>query len=187
MRAGEAVVVGGANGSGKSTLLRTLAGLIVPSAGSVVVAGTDLRRRAAPAGSVALIGHDTALQPDLTVRENLELVARLLGCPHAEVDAVLAEVGLAAAADRTAASCSAGMIRRAEFARALLARPALLLLDEPDVALDRDARRLVGAIAHGVRRAGGAVVVVSHDAEQAGRALSAPIAWLRGGRLEIAA
>ena len=165
---GEAVGVFGANGAGKTTLLRVIATLLEPSAGSGRVLGValeepdrfDVRRR------IGLIGHNPALYPELTLRENLRFVADVAGLPHGAVDTALETVGLAGSADRLAAVCSYGMLRRAEFARELMRSPDLLLLDEPHTALDPSAVELVTRVGRSVTARGGAVVVVSHDRDR---------------------
>ena len=156
----------GANGSGKTTLLRIIATLMRPSAGSGEVLGADLNGadRFGVRPRIGLIGHIPGLYPELTLGENLEFAARIAGIPHRRVGEVLAGVGLANAGDRSADACSHGMQRRAEFAREMMRRPDLLLLDEPHTALDKEAVDLVGHLVESIASAGGAVVVVSHDA-----------------------
>ncbi|MBW3658627.1 MAG: heme ABC exporter ATP-binding protein CcmA [Actinobacteria bacterium] len=181
---GEVVGVTGPNGSGKSTLLRVLATLRRPAAGSLEILGRswphvstpEVRRR------IVLVGHDPGLHPDLTLAENLELVAALSGESSSSARCALADVGLAAAADRPAGACSEGMRRRSGLARALLCRPQLLLLDEPHASLDVASRPLVAGIADRVTARGGAVVVVTHDVEGANGHLDR-VLTLQGGRL----
>lgn len=165
VRRGEAVAITGPNGSGKSTLLRVLATLLPPSAGTVTVLGVGWPGRIPPPvrQRISLVGHDPALHPDLTIAENLRLVAELLGRPRDEVERVLGEVGLAGAADRLVRVCSQGMRRRTELARVLQSRPHLLLLDEAHAALDVYARHLVTSVVEQVTGAGGAAVLVTHD------------------------
>lgn len=94
---GQAVVLTGANGSGKTTLLRVLATLLRPSAGSVQLLGDSWTDAARPSRrrAIALVGHRSSLHPDLTLAENLELIARLAGVDPSRVPAVLDRVGLA--------------------------------------------------------------------------------------------
>lgn len=155
----------GPNGSGKSTLLRLLATLVPPSAGQLTLFGTaagaarepGVRRR------IGYVGHEPALHPDLSLRDNLHLVARLAGRDRSSADEALGAVGLAGAAERTVATCSEGMRRRAELARILVCRPQLLLLDEAHAALDATSRGLVDTITDDVVGRGGAAVLVTHD------------------------
>ena len=165
---GETVGLFGANGSGKTTLLRIIATLLRPSAGSGEVLGADLNGvdRFGVRPRIGLIGHIPGMYPELTLGENLQFAARIMGIPDSRVGEVLSAVGLAEAKDRRADACSHGMQRRAEFAREMMRMPDLLLLDEPHTALDRDAVDLVGHLVESIASAGGAVVVVSHDAER---------------------
>ena len=166
--AGEAVGIVGPNGSGKSTLLRVLATLLRPTEGTVTAFGErmgdenafGIRRR------IALIGHQPALYPQLTLRENLAFVGRLSGHAEDRVDEMLEIVGLAGAVNRRAEQSSHGMQRRVEFARVIQTRPDLLLLDEAHAGLDREAGMLVDAVVDNVRSRGGAAVFVSHELDR---------------------
>lgn len=163
--AGECVGLVGANGSGKSTLLRVLATLLAPVGGHGQVLGAVLGSAACVTvrPRIALVGHDPALYPRLTLRENLHFLARLTGRSARAADEALEAVGLARAADRRAEVCSQGMRRRAELARVLFTEPRLLLLDEAHAGLDTASVGLVEAVVARVRDGGGASVVVSHD------------------------
>jgi ABC-type multidrug transport system ATPase subunit len=113
--------------------------------------------------AIALVGHVPALYPQLTLQENLEMVARLLGERPDRTARALEVVGLAGARHRRAGHCSQGMLRRAELARALVTRPRLLLLDEAHAGLDPAASQLVELLVAEVRSRGGAAVLVSHE------------------------
>lgn len=157
LRAGAITLCTGPNGSGKTTLLRVLGQLLRPTSGTVT---SSFR------GCAELVGVDASLHPDLTLQENLDVVAEIVGAGPGATTAALAHVGLAGAAGRRAGRCSAGMRRRTEFARLQLTRPEILLLDEPDTALDQASQVLVeDAITATVRR-GGAVVVATHAPER---------------------
>jgi len=162
---GEAVGLVGANGSGKTTLLRVAATLVAPTSGAGRVLGAGLRdpERFGVRRRIGLIGHLPALYPDLSLLENSRFVARLVGAPPAAGDESLVRVGLSGARFRRAADCSHGMQRRAEFARLLITRPDLVLLDEAHAGLDRHAEALVALIVDEVRGRGGAALLVSHE------------------------
>ena len=165
IRSGDAIGVSGPNGAGKTTLLRLLATLSRPTRGSYSILGAG--RGCSPEDlsstrrQIALVGHAPALWPDLTLQENVDLVARLRGDPPG-VDP-LEEVGLARVAGWKAGHASLGMQRRVEFARLLNRTPRLLLLDEPLAGLDSATRPLVDRIVGRVADRGGAAVLVSHD------------------------
>lgn len=168
VEAGEAVGVLGPNGSGKSTLLRVLATLLPPVAGSGHVLGARLGSREVEEvrPGIALVGHAAALYPQLTLGENLRFFCRLTGRGPEVAESALAAVGLGGAADRSAERCSHGMLRRAELARVMIARPRLLLLDEAHAGLDRASAALVDVVVAEVRERGGGAVVVSHEADR---------------------
>ncbi len=168
---GEVVGVAGPNGSGKTTLLGVVATLIRPNSGTGRVLGAALgtddvrrvRRR------IGLSGHEPAVYPDLTLAENLRFVARIAGVTVEAADRALADVGLAAAADRPAGRSSHGMQRRIDLARMLMLEPDLVLLDEAHAGLDQDAEVIIDVILERTRRRRGAALIVSHDAERLAR------------------
>jgi heme exporter protein A len=188
VHAGEAVGLVGANGSGKTTLLRVLATLLPPTSGRGAVLGARLgsRARFAVRPAIALIGHVPSLYPQLSLADNLGLVARLLGRRPEEVLQALHAVGLAGARNRRAGNCSQGMLRRAEFARTLLTRPQLLLLDEAHAGLDPTASDLVEHLVTEIRDRLGAAVVVSHEPRRLGHLVDRTVE-LADGRLRPAA
>jgi sulfonate transport system ATP-binding protein len=132
---GEIVGIVGTSGCGKSTLLRIVGGLEQPSAGSVMLDNVAV---AGPRPEVGLVFQEPRLMPWLSVRENVEfaLARRPREQRRPLAEAALARVGLRAFADALPQQLSGGMAQRAAIARALVARPAVLLLDEPFSALD---------------------------------------------------
>ncbi len=181
--AGATLAVLGHNGAGKSTLLRILATLLRAHRGEVELFGEALPSRGfAVRGRVGLLGHDPLLYRDLTPRENLRYHARLHGVEEARVREVLDAVGLAGRADDPVRSLSRGLTQRAAVARAVLHRPALLLLDEPRANLDPAAAELVEPL---IGRASGATrVITSHD-PGAAIAESDLVLGLRDGRVAL--
>jgi len=167
---GDALAVLGPNGAGKTTLLRILAGLTRPSAGIVRVLGRPLERGDPEVRRpIGLLSHQSFLYDDLTLLENLTFAARLYGVasPQTAALAALAEVDLAARAEDRPRSLSRGLQQRASIARALIHRPAVLLLDEPFTGLDASAADRLRGVLLRFREGGGGVVVVTHQAAEA--------------------
>ena len=166
LQPGEALWVQGRNGSGKTTLLRMLCGLARPDRGAVFWRGQAiLDTRPQFHAELLHIGHADGLKPDLLAWENLALGA-LPGshCTRAEAQQALAEIGLAAEAQRPVRLLSQGQRKRVALARLLLApqRP-LWILDEPIASLDQEAAAQVGAILQAHCARGGMLVLTTHQ------------------------
>jgi heme ABC exporter ATP-binding subunit CcmA len=165
IRAGEAVGLLGPNGAGKTTLLKILATVARPTRGDARIGGHDCAREAERVrGLVGLVAHGTHLYDDLTALENLKFWRRFAG-ERPDPDALrsaLAEVELDDCADARVRTFSAGMKRRLSLARMLLARPRVLLLDEPFSSLDQGARKWLEQYLHAFTAAGGAILMATH-------------------------
>jgi heme exporter protein A len=161
---GTSLAVLGPNGAGKSTLLRLIAGLARPTAGTLRIAGDD-SHKARTRGRIGYIGHATLLYPALTARENLIFAGRCQGIadPAERATALLADQGLATAADRPAGEFSRGMAQRLAIARGLVHDPSIVLLDEPFTGLDQVAATRLAERISGLRRDGRTLVLVTHD------------------------
>jgi heme ABC exporter ATP-binding subunit CcmA len=184
LRRGEIAVLLGANGAGKTTLLRVLAGLSLPSRGSVEIAGSRDRRQARAA--VGYVGHETMLYGALSAAENLRFAARLYGHGPERVRGLLEAAELVGVADQRAESFSRGMRQRLAIARAQVHEPSVLLLDEPFNALDPRAAAALDQTLRHLRDTGAALCLVSHDLERAAKL--ADVVWvLRRGRVESVA
>ncbi|MEM7249238.1 MAG: ATP-binding cassette domain-containing protein [Acidobacteriota bacterium] len=161
---GECLALVGPNGAGKTSLLELLAGLRPPTSGKIEVLGES--PFPSPPAGVELVATTPALHPDLTLRESLLLRARLAGLDRDETDRrvrlLLHELGLASAADRLAPETSTGQRRRAALAQALLSRPRLLLLDEPESGLDPTGVDWLGTVLDRLVASGCGVIVSSH-------------------------
>jgi len=169
---GEASLVIGPSGSGKSTLLAILAGLIVPAAGRVSVAGCDLAalgpasRDRFRARHVGLVLQTLHLIGVLSVRDNLRIARRLAGLAEdpAIVDGALAALGIEALASRKASRLSVGEAQRVAIARAVVNRPPLILADEPTAALDdANCQRALALLVDQAAACGATLVVATHD------------------------
>ncbi|HZB93294.1 MAG TPA: ABC transporter ATP-binding protein [Stellaceae bacterium] len=164
---GEIVGIVGASGCGKSTLLRIVGGLERPSSGSVALDGVGV---AGPRPEVGLVFQEPRLMPWLSVRGNVEfaLARRPREQRRALAEAALARVGLGAFADALPQQLSGGMAQRAAIARALVARPQVLLLDEPFSALDAFTRFSLQDHLLDIWRADQPTMLfVTHDIEEA--------------------
>jgi len=174
MSRGAIVAISGRSGAGKTTLLNLLVGLDRPNAGSVAVDGTTLgdldesglahlRREI-----VGYVPQAPSLVPILSAAENVEVPLRLRRTQSAERDervaAALEELGLGARRDHRPDELSGGEQQRVAVARALVARPLLLVADEPSAQLDHDTSLALAAVLHGhVERDGLSVVMASND------------------------
>ena len=158
----------GPSGCGKSTLIRSLVGVQRLVSGHVRIAGTEagskeLRDR------IGYVTQDPSVYLDLTVRENLDFFARVLGIDGENVERAIRRVDLTDHADRVVGRLSGGQLSRASLAVALLGRPELLVLDEPTVELDPVLRRDLWALFHQLADDGAAVFVSSHVMDEAER------------------
>ena len=167
---GQFVVVLGPSGSGKTTLMNVLGGLEPATSGRVAVAGetledlTDAGLTAFRRDRIGFVFQFFNLVPTLTARENVQLVAELVGRSGSDTDAALAAVGLAARADHFPAAMSGGEQQRVAIARAIVKEPSILLCDEPTGSLDLETGRHVLAVLDELCRTGGrTVVLVTHN------------------------
>jgi ABC-2 type transport system ATP-binding protein len=182
---GEIVALVGLNGAGKSTLMRVLLGMLRPDRGEVRLAGYRLHE--APSEAWAKVGHLVEYPltyPELTVRRNLQLSARLRGVKHvdAAIDRIVTELGLEQYASRRVRSLSLGNKQRVGLAAALQHDPSIIVLDEPTNSLDpAGVIRLRESL---LRRAGdgAAILVSSHHLDEVAR-IADRITVMNAGRL----
>jgi daunorubicin resistance ABC transporter ATP-binding subunit len=177
----------GPNGAGKTTLVRVLATLLEPNAGRAAVLGYDVvgdslavRRR------IALAGQFAAVDAELTGRENVVMIARLYRLPKAEATRratdLLERFELTEAADRRVSTYSGGMRRRLDLAAGLIARPPVVLLDEPTTGLDPRSRQELWAAVDELRREGTTVLLTTQYLDEADR-LAQRIALVDQGKI----
>jgi ABC-2 type transport system ATP-binding protein len=185
--AARVVAILGPNGAGKTTFVRAVATLLRPDGGTLRVGGIDaLARPAEVRRLIGLAGQYAAVEPAMTGRENLDMVARLFGfgkrSARQRAEAVLSELGLLDAADRLVRTYSGGMRRRLDLGASLVGEPQLLLLDEPTTGLDPRSRM---DLWDGIRRlvqSGTDVVLTTQYLEEADQ-LADRISVLDGGRV----
>jgi ABC-2 type transport system ATP-binding protein len=170
--AGSVYGVLGPNGAGKTTTIRILATLLRPDAGSAKVLGLDVvTEDDAVRERVALTGQLASVDEELTGRENLILLGRLLGyrraAARARADELLEAFGIADAADRLVKNFSGGMRRRLDIAASLVVTPELLFLDEPTTGLDPRSRNQVWDIIRALRGHGTTILLCTQYLEEA--------------------
>ena len=162
----------GPNGSGKTTTLRMLCGLLTPDSGSGACLGLDLITQAAQIKrQVGYMTQRFGLYEDLTIRENLDFVARLFELPQRKqaVDQTLERLELTARQHQLAGALSGGWKQRLALAACLLHAPRLLLLDEPTAGVDPKARRDFWDEIHRLAAQGITVLVSTHYMDEAAR------------------
>lgn len=176
----------GPNGAGKTTLVSILTTLLRPDAGTARILGVDVVREPHRVRRlIAATGQDTTLDELLTGRENLVMFGRLLGLGRdaaRRADELLARFDLEPAGRRTAGTYSGGMRRRLDLAASLIARPAVLFLDEPTAGLDPVSRRRVWDDVRSLAGEGTTVFLTTQTLDEA-EELADRIAVLRDGRI----
>lgn len=183
----ERVAVMGPSGAGKTTLLRSVAGLVAPTTGRIVLDGADHTATPPHERPAGLMFQDYALFPHLTVAGNVAYGLRMQGMPANDRDARVAEmlrlVGLAEHADRRIDGLSGGEQQRVALARTLAPRPSVILFDEPLGSLDQGLRDgLLAEMRSVVADLGISAIYVTHDRVEA-EAFADRIAIMRSGRL----
>lgn len=162
----------GPNGSGKTTTIRMICGLLTPDAGSGTCLGLDIVRQASLIKrQVGYMTQRFGLYEDLSIRENLDFIARLFELPHRRqsVDRALERLGLTSRQKQLAGSLSGGWKQRLALAACLIHEPRLLLLDEPTAGVDPKARRDFWDQIHELAQQGITVLVSTHYMDEAER------------------
>ena len=186
VRQGELLSLLGVNGAGKTTTIKMLTGLTRPTSGDAFLNGKSiLTDGAAVKSMIAVSPQETAVAPNLTVRENLELMAGVHGFPKAEARDKAAELSgrfsLGEIADKRAGKLSGGWQRRLSIAMALISDPQILFLDEPTLGLDVLARSDLWDMIRALKGSM-TVILTTHYMEEA-EALSDRVAIMKNGRL----
>ena len=186
IRSGELFALLGVNGAGKTTTVKMLACLTKPTAGDAVVGGYSVTKD--PLGVKSLIGvspQETAIAPNLTVKENLELICSFHGFSkekrNSQIRALTEEFGLGDILNRRAGKLSGGYQRRVSIAMALIGQPSILFLDEPTLGLDVLARRELWDVIRKLKESV-TVILTTHYMEEAA-ALCDRVGIMKDGRL----
>ena len=179
---GELFALLGVNGAGKSTTIKMLCCLTAPSEGDAALMGRSVRTDSPGAREVLAVSpQETAVAPNLTVRENLELMAGIYGRPREGAIEMMDRLDLRQWAKARARTLSGGWQRRLSIAMALVSQPEVLFLDEPTLGLDVLARRELWGVIRGLKGRA-AIILTTHYLEEA-ESLADRIGIMNRGRL----
>jgi heme exporter protein A len=177
----------GPNGAGKTTLLRILATLQAPSGGQFTIFGQDgVAEKDSVRATRLLIAHGSHLYEELSATENLQFALALRGqSPEPSIlKRALDQTGIGAYGNLKIRQFSAGMKKRLALAKAILAQPKLLLLDEPYNALDDGGVIITNQLIQDTMKRGGTVIMTTHDRNKAAQ-IATEGAILQGGHLQL--
>jgi ABC-2 type transport system ATP-binding protein len=180
--AGELFALLGVNGAGKSTTIKMLSCLTVPTEGDGRLMGRSVRTDSHRAKEILAVSpQETAIASNLTVRENLELMAGIYGRPKERITQVMEQLDLGQWAKQRAKTLSGGWQRRLSIAMALVSQPEVLFLDEPTLGLDVLARRELWSVIRGLK-GHTAIILTTHYLEEA-ETLADRVGVMNQGRL----
>ena len=169
VRPGESVVIFGPNGAGKTTLIRVLATIMNPSSGKILVDGLNLKNNAeAIQRRIGVVTHQTFLYSNLTAYENLEFYSRMYDVPTRKerIHEVVVMVGMTSRLYDRVCTLSRGMQQRLSIARALLHKPAIMLLDEPETGLDQQAVSMLWQALQAEGNGKRTIILTTHNLER---------------------
>lgn len=166
VKSGELYGLLGLNGAGKTTLISVIAGLIKADEGDITVDGKSVKTDSDEVKRIIAVSpQETAVAPNLTVKENLEFFAELYGKPKDRAIIAMQEFGLTEVANKRAKTLSGGYARRLSVAAAVITEPKLLILDEPTLGLDVIARRELWQLIN-ARKGKTTIILTTHYLEE---------------------
>lgn len=166
IKSGELYGLLGLNGAGKTTLISVIAGLIKADEGDITVDGKSVKTDSDEVKRIIAVSpQETAVAPNLTVKENLEFFAELYGKPKDRAIIAIQEFGLTEVANKRAKTLSGGYARRLSVAAAVITEPKLLILDEPTLGLDVIARRELWKLIN-ARKGKTTIILTTHYLEE---------------------
>ena len=179
--AGESLAVFGPNGAGKTTLIKILASIMNPSSGTVLINGLSARGEAEKVRrQIGVVTHNTFLYNNLTAFENLDFYRRLYDVPRERILEVSALVGLQNRLHDYAGILSRGMQQRLSIARALLHKPGIILLDEPETGLDQQASDLLWQVLKNNDKEKRTLIMATHSLERGLQVADRVVILVRG-------
>ena len=187
VKTGQLISLLGSSGCGKSTLLKTVAGIIEPYSGDVLIDGKSVLGVPVHRRGVVIVFQDLRLFPHMTVAENVEFALKMSGMKKQQYREIareqLEKVRLEGLEDRRISQISGGQMQRVALARAFAVRPSVMLLDEPFSSLDEELRLEMGNLLLELQRESElTTVLVTHDTQEA-RRLSDAIAYMKDGEI----
>lgn len=187
VRQGQLISILGSSGCGKSTLLKTVAGIIEPSSGDVIIDGRSVLGVPVHRRGAVIVFQDLRLFPHMTVAENVEFALKMSGMKRQQYREIarhqLSKVRLEGLEDRRISQISGGQMQRVALARAFAVNPSVMLLDEPFSSLDEELRLEMGELLLELQRESAlTAVLVTHDTQEA-RRLSDAIAYMKDGEI----
>ena len=187
VKTGQLISLLGSSGCGKSTLLKTVAGIIEPSSGDVLIDGKSVLSVPVHRRGAVIVFQDLRLFPHMTVAENVEFALKMSGMKKQQYREIareqLEKVRLEGLEDRRISQISGGQMQRVALARAFAVRPSVMLLDEPFSSLDEELRLEMGNLLLELQRESElTTVLVTHDTQEA-RRLSDAIAYMKDGEI----
>jgi len=187
VKEGETFGLLGANGSGKTTTFNMLSGLMAPSSGGITILGKsmkEIQRLQRP--EIGFVMQEDSFYETLTVRENLDFFADMMGIPSGEkagrIKELLKDMSLSEKADTMAGRLSGGMKKRLNMACSLIHDPRVIFLDEPTVGLDPMVRKDIWAVIERMHEAGRTIIITSHYMDEVER-LCGRVAIMYSARL----
>lgn len=187
IKPGEIFALLGPNGAGKTTTLRMMTTLLKPTSGSITIMGYDTQKEPKKVRSLfGLTSQDASIDKDLSARENLMIFARLNGLSRKDAkvrtEELLTEFSLTNSADKALSTFSGGMRRRLDLAVSLIARPAVIFLDEPTTGLDPRTRIQMWDTIRALVKAGSTIILTTQYLEEADQ-LADHIAMIDHGKM----
>ena len=187
VKTGQLISLLGSSGCGKSTLLKTVAGIIEPYSGDVLIDGKSVLGVPVHRRGAVIVFQDLRLFPHMSVAENVEFALKMSGMKKQQYREIareqLEKVRLEGLEDRRISQISGGQMQRVALARAFAVRPSVMLLDEPFSSLDEELRLEMGNLLLELQRESElTTVLVTHDTKEA-RRLSDAIAYMKDGEI----
>lgn len=186
LQKGDYFILLGVSGAGKSMVLETIAGLLKPDSGNIVMNGRDITFEKIQKRRIGLVFQDHAVFPHLSVAENIGYPLKGIGINHAEKKSIISDIastlGISGLLHRRPSTLSGGELQRVALARALVQKPEILLLDEPLASLDTKLKSELRSLLRQLNRKGLTIIHVTHDYEEA-LSLGSAIAVMHEGKV----